>query len=213
MSTDLEYLRQHYGALSDGALLAIDRGELVEAAQRCYDDELAGRKLNARRRPVRNDAEFEESTDAPGEAVGTPRSDEKPDWYEDAAAAFSRVDRPGRPPADDLVDAGDVLEAAGIPCYLELTEIDEEKEVHAAQTNLWRLLVPGNLNLWATSVLDRDIFNADFEREWKTHLEMLPDDDLLAMNPQKTFCGLFDRVERVVRAYNEELERRRTGSG
>jgi hypothetical protein len=29
------------------------------------------------------------------------------------------------------------------------------------------------------------------------------------MNPQIAFCGLFDRIERVNRIYNEEIARRR----
>jgi hypothetical protein len=69
-------------------------------------------------------------------------------------------------------------------------------------------MVPGHLNLFATSVLERDMFNAEFEAAWKTHLETLPDSELRTMNPQIAFCGLFDRVERVTRAYDEEIRRR-----
>jgi hypothetical protein len=69
-------------------------------------------------------------------------------------------------------------------------------------------MVPGDLNLRATSVLERDIFNTDFEAEWKTHLEMLSDEDVRAMDPREVFCGLFDRVERVTRSYEEEIARR-----
>jgi hypothetical protein len=57
--------------------------------------------------------------------------------------------------------------------------------------------------------LERDIFNADFEAEWKTHLETLSDEELRAMTPQSAFCGLFDRVERVTKAYDEEIASRR----
>ena len=32
--------------------------------------------------------------------------------------------------------------------------------------------------------------------------------DLRAMNPEVVFCGLFDRVERVIRVYDEEIARR-----
>ena len=31
----------------------------------------------------------------------------------------------------------------------------------------------------------------------------------LGMHPQIVFCGLFDRVERVTKAYEEEVARRR----
>jgi hypothetical protein len=56
--------------------------------------------------------------------------------------------------------------------------------------------------------LDSDIFNAEFEAGWRTHLEVLSDQEVRAMNPQVVFCGLFDRMERVTRAYSEELSRR-----
>jgi hypothetical protein len=38
---------------------------------------------------------------------------------------------------------------------------------------------------------------------------MLSDSDLRLMEPEFAFCGLYDRIERVNRAYDEELERRR----
>src|SRR5579863_7797579 len=152
MPVDPEYLRQHYASLSDQALLAIDRGELVDAARECYDDELGRRKMPSRR---------------PG--VGGERVEDEPEWLEDAAEVYSRTDLPGQAPPSDLADTRDALEAAGIPCYLALSEIpEEEKSASPKPTHVWRLLVPGELNLRATSILDRDIFNADFESEWKT---------------------------------------------
>ena len=72
----------------------------------------------------------------------------------------------------------------------------------------WRVLVPGKLIHRATSVIDRDIFNAEFEAQWKAHLEMLSDEELHVMEPQYAFCGLYDRLERINRAYDEELQRR-----
>jgi hypothetical protein len=94
-------------------------------------------------------------------------------------------------------------------------DVGEEKPAESAVTepmHEWRLRVPGNLNFQATSILERDIFNADFEAEWKAHLEMLSDQEVRAMSPQVVFCGLFDRVERVIRVWNEELQRRRLTS-
>ena len=44
MPLDPEYLRHHYASLSDEALLELDRSELVETAQKCYDEELIRRK-------------------------------------------------------------------------------------------------------------------------------------------------------------------------
>ncbi len=187
MSIDPEYLREQYASLSDDALMAIDRADLIEAAQRCYDDEVARRHTA---RPLPGDGD-------------------KPDWLEDASEVFSRVDRPGALPADDIAAAQEALEAEGIPCYLDLAELPQAEESPDAPTHIWRVMVPGNLNLRATSVLDRDLFNADFEAQWKTHLETLSDDEVLEMKPEVVFCGLFDRIERVTRAYDAEIARRK----
>ena len=70
-------------------------------------------------------------------------------------------------------------------------------------------MVPGNFNLQATSTLERDLFNQEFETGWKTYLEVLSDEELLAVSPETVLCGLYDRIERVTRAYEEEVARRR----
>ncbi len=75
-------------------------------------------------------------------------------------------------------------------------------------THEWRLLVPGELNLRATSILERDIFNQEFEDGWKAHLRSLSDGQLKTMDPRAVLCGLFDRVERATKAYDEEIARR-----
>ena len=38
--------------------------------------------------------------------------------------------------------------------------------------------------------------------------ELELDQDLRVMEPQYAFCGLYDRIERINRAYDEELKRR-----
>jgi hypothetical protein len=206
MPVDPEYLRQHYASLSDEALREINREELVKTAQQCYDYELGQREPASGRSVPRADGHHaDENAEVDHEAPGT---GDKPDWLEDAAEVYSRVDSPGTGPTADVVDARDALEAAGISCYLDLFEIAEEKSVSERPTHRWRLMVPGNLNLHAASVLERDIFNAEFEAEWKTHLETLSDDELRTMTPQSAFCGLFDRIERVTKAYDEEIARR-----
>ena len=194
MSIDSEYLRRHYASLSDEALLDIGRAELVETAQKCYDDELQRRNLPSHREG----------------AEPSPELEDKPEWFDDASEVFSQLDNAGLAP--EAVNARDALEAAGIPCYLELSDPPEEEPPPQKPLHLWRLLVPGNFNQRATSILERDIFNADFEAEWKAHLEMLSDEELSAMDPKVAFCGLFDRVERVNRAFDEEMARRRATS-
>jgi hypothetical protein len=215
MAADSQYLREHYASLSDDALLAIKRADLVETAQKCYDDEIGRRNLASRRGGRRETAR--PSIPVPEESAGEiveieeelePAGDE-PDWLDDAAEVLSRTDSPGAVPADDMANAQEVLEAAGIPCYLDLYEIPEDTNPSQPPTHIWRLRVPGNLNLRATSILERDIFNHEFEEQWKTHLETLTDEELRGMKPEVAFCGLFDRVERVTTAYAEEIRRRR----
>jgi hypothetical protein len=192
MSIDPKYLREQYASLSDDALMAIDRAELVEAARRCYDEEVAHRRENAA-------LDNESLSDG-----------EKPDWLNDASEVFSRVDLRGTVIAPDIAAARDALEAEGIPCHLDLAELPQDEEPrNPPPTHIWRVLVPGNFNLRAASVLDRDIFNAEFEENWRVNLEMLSDDEVLEMNPEVVFCGLFDRVERVTRAYEAEIARRK----
>jgi PhnB protein len=45
MKVTAEDFRHQYAGLSDDALLDVDRGELVQLARQCYDEELARRKL------------------------------------------------------------------------------------------------------------------------------------------------------------------------
>jgi hypothetical protein len=210
MPADPQYLRQHYASLSDQALLAINRNDLVETAQKCYDDEVGRRKLAARtgRAPdaAHESVETEEELSPAPEA---PDLDDEPDWLEDAAEVLSRAAQAGSVPADAMMDAQNVLEDAGVPCFLDLSEIPKTDLASPRPTHLWRLMVPFNLNLHAASVLDRDIFNEDFEAAWKANLETLSDEELRGMKPEVAFCGLFDRVERVTRAYAEELARRK----
>ena len=208
MPVDPEYLSRHYATLSDEALLAIDRAALVEAAQIYLDAELHRRGLAPRRSAERFDEP--DSIARPQDFVyGVPPPEDRPNWLDEAAEAYSVVDSVLTTTAHEISNARQILETAGIPCYLELLETPEKERVITYSKRRWRLLVPGNLGLRAGSVLDRDIFNAEFEAGWKAHLQTLSDEELLAMAPRVVFCGLFDRVERVTRAYDEEIARRR----
>ena len=211
MKIDPVYLQRHYASLSDDALLAVDREDLVEAARQIYDAEIADRGLDAANLldemsdSTGDDPEFESTHSdlAPAE------DGDAPEWLDEAAEVWSCVVHPGRGPAPEAADARAVLLEAGIPCHLELQEILPEETANREVRHHWRLMVPGNLNLRATSELDREIFNEDFETEWKAHLEVFSDTELRTMHPHVAFGGLFDKVERITRAYNEELARRR----
>src|ERR1700682_2068933 len=100
MPVDPKYLRQHYGSLSDQALLALDRADLVAAAQNCYDDEIRRRGLASPRSIGRADATpvapkppapaHEKAVAENATVHRQPSGDErKPDWLEDAAEVYS----------------------------------------------------------------------------------------------------------------------------
>jgi hypothetical protein len=194
MPVDIEYLRRHYSSLSDQALLGIDCTELVEEARSVLDEEV-------RRRDIREPRLVEEAAPAPAD---------ESDWRDSAGEVLSRVDHAGTYPAQLIEDGRQVLEAARIPCCVQEELIPEDRSV-TAETKVWRLVVPGHLLQHASSVLDRDLFNQDFEGTWRAHLSMLSDAELRVMTPEVAFCGLFDRVARVKRAYDEEVERRGLG--
>lgn len=194
MHVDPELLRHQYASLSNAALLDIDRSDLIAEAQQCYDEEITRRRLKR----SNSEAELERHAHSCHEA--------KPAWFDESAEVYSvnsRVDLYGGKNVDA---AREVLEAAGIPCYLEFCE-DPPSEDGAPPEHYWRLLVPGMLNIRATSVLDRDLFNDEFEALWKTQMEMLSNEELIEAEPKEVFCGLFDRIDRVVRAHKDELSR------
>jgi hypothetical protein len=193
MQLDTEFLRRHYASMPDDELLALDRADLVEAAQRIFDEEVRSR----------------ERSPSPGPSTPPPSPDEEidcGDWLEDAAEAYTAYARSAAAPPPEAVDALAILQAAGIPCQLELSGDAGEQEPRQYQ---WRVLVPGKLIYRAAGVLERDHGNAEFESGWRTLLESLSDLDLGAMEPHYAFCGLYDRIERINRVYDEELKRRR----
>jgi hypothetical protein len=201
MPVDPEYLRRHYASLSDEALLEINRDELVDTARSCLEAELERRQLY----PA---AEFMGDVEPEEYEEEIPLDEDQPEWLEEGAEVFSAAVRPGMTSAPQAHHAREALRAAGIPCHLEIYEEEAEEPAPQQTIRRWRVLVPGKLNLFATGVLQRDIFNEDFEAGWRTHLEVLSDEEVRELDPQLVFCGLFDQIERVTRAYNDELIRR-----
>lgn len=200
MKVDLDALRRHYQSLSDDELLAIDREELVEAAQRCYDDELADRGLTSPEElsaEEYGEADFETGEDA--------------DWLQDAACACSFVSQPGGSAATDAGNARAALQEAGIPCQVSAIEVAAATGDQPAQHE-YRVMVPGALNLIATSILDKEVFNPQLEADWRTHFQELSDQELRALHPDVICAGLVDRIARLKRAYSDELARRAKGS-
>lgn len=188
MAFDTEQLRRQYAELTDDALLEMDRGELVDAARRCYDDELAQRGLRrARRETAASDTEHEEVE------VGEP-----PEWLPDAMTAMSAVGG-----EVSITDAKRVLDRAGISSFV----VDREPE-KPGDPGSNDLMVPPGQHLLALSVLDRDFFNPQTEADWKNHFEALNDQELLEIDADLLVAGMKDRIERLVRAYEDELLKR-----
>jgi hypothetical protein len=66
MAVNVNELREHFGLLSDRALLATRREDLVEAAQNIFDEEVKKRGLTPGQ-PIEEEAEGEAQQDAAGE--------------------------------------------------------------------------------------------------------------------------------------------------
>jgi hypothetical protein len=207
MKIDIADLRRNYASLPDGELLQINPDDLTDLAHQCYTAEMEKRGLSAETAEAGEEAGGDDDGVEP---IGFD-AEAEPDWLEDAAEVYSVVVRRGSASAQDSEAAREALLKEGIPCHLDVVDRSEESESDSEPVagHRIRVLVPGRLNLRAASVLDRDLFNADFEKEWRTHLESFSDEELREMRPQVVFCGLFDQVARVTRAYEEEVKRRK----
>src|SRR6476619_6257257 len=106
MQLDPEYLRQHYASLSDEALLAVNRAELVEMAQATFDDEVNRRELAPRKRTGRVRGPDLPEGDVELDAEPADAAD-KPGWLGDAAEIYTVDVRAGSVPAQDAENARD----------------------------------------------------------------------------------------------------------
>ena len=198
MQIDLECLRRHYSSLSDEELLALNRHDLIEVAQKCWDEEVERRGLDEL---MESDAA---SGDEAGEAETSFEGDLDPDWLQNAVCACSFVGDPGASQASDAVK---VLDDAGIPSEVTTVEVSSALGRHPAEYE-YRVMVPAALNLKASSILDKEIFNPQLEADWRLHFQSLTDSELGALNPNVICIGLADRIARLKRAYNDEVTRR-----
>jgi hypothetical protein len=196
MQVTPDELRRYYASVSDEMLLEIDPASLTDAARRCYESEFAKRGLSPDAGPLPAEEYLEDSFEV------------EPDWMEYAACPCSFTAVPGSNHAHDAERAREVLRAAGIPCHLSVVSPDPPAEA-AQRFDEYRALVPASLNLKAISVLDKEIFNADLEADWRAHFAELSQEELRALNPEIICAGLRDRVERLTRAYTDEITRRR----
>ena len=193
MQIDPQELRRHYASLSDESLLELNREELTEAAQEAYDSECSQRGLGE---------------DGSDDGTGPATRVEDPDWLADAVCACEfAAGRPDDQAAPEAENARIVLETAGIPCHLAAHKIEPETAGEKPQYE-YRLMVPGNLSMPAASVLDREIFNAEVEAEWKMYFDSLSDEELRDVDSDDLLGGLRDRLDRATRAYHEALAAR-----
>jgi hypothetical protein len=208
-------LRRHYASLSDAELLNLDRSELAEMAQGIYDEEISRRSLNNPREERSYDGDPSNDIE---DAAGNPDPDSggdapPPDWLEDAAcpwAVLMHAHAMGR--LDDYASQAakvrTVLRAAGIPSHVVVKHPDPEPPP-VQRPSEYCVMVPGDLGMQATSVIEREIINPQQEEEWRNHLQTLSDEQLRALKPE-VFCGaLLDRAERLKRAYFDEIASRK----
>ena len=215
MRIDPEDLRRHYESLSDEGLLDIDRDQLVEVAQGIYDQEIARRGLDGLAEPDEEayDSgapvdELDEAGDAAVE-LGPEEGDDGPPpaWLEDAGCLWSAYIRPGYDYAGAGAEIQAALRAARIPSRLVVKP--PEPEPVSPPHGLCCVMVPGERNDRAYSVIQRKIFNPQAEADWRTHLAALSDEELRRLKPDD-FCGaLLDKAERLKRAYLDEIARRK----
>ncbi len=197
-----EELGKHYASLSDGELENIDPAELTEGARRIYELEMKKRSLTPSFAPEQEEEHEtydQEDVEAFTEEIA---AQEEPDWLDSAACvcSFREFARTSL--------ARDALVASGVPCHLSTIEPLPGDPESPAFTE-FQVMVPSALNLKAISVLDEKIFNEDFETSWRAHLAELSDDELRALPADVICAGVRDRLERMERAYGEELQRRR----
>jgi hypothetical protein len=196
MRIDPEDIRRRYAIMSDEELLSLNAEELSDIARPIYEREVAGRGLDGDPAPVEEEASAVQEEAEPA-----------PDWAEDAAVICTIAVDPSTNEATGTGPAVEALEAAGIPCHLHLMEDQPATRERPARRS-FLLMVPGPLALPASSILDRDVLNAEHENEWRGHLAALSDDELKALDPDLICAGLLDRVHRLRTAYAEELASR-----
>ena len=194
MEIDPEAMRAHYASLSDEALIQVNRDDLTDVGRHFYDVEMASRKLAAQAsEPMPIETNLADAGTAP-------------DWKGDAVLVFEEQIRPGRDgAADRAASAMEALKRAGIPCDMTREHVEPDPII---PYDAYRITVPSHAWMLANNILDRDVFNADFEDKWRAHFPELSDSELLGLDVDNLFADTIRRAEGVKRAYGEELRRR-----
>jgi hypothetical protein len=145
MHGNTQEFKQKFHDLPDDALLAVDRGELIESARQCYDEELASRSL----------------TPPQPEPAPAP---EPVDELVSAGTFMLKRD-------SDL--AKSILESAEIPCFQPDEHMSDIAPYLIASFGLGRILVPASYAEQARELLAPMVADANkaivrdwFERIW-----------------------------------------------
>ena len=151
MKVDADDFRRVYESLNDEALLAVNRDELVEVAQQCYDVEVAKRGLTA----------------SPDAAAG-------PALASAEAASEELVEVATFTDADDARLARDLLASAEIPSYLAT---DAKLPGNMSVPGGFRLSVSPSLLEQAREILDSRISDEELAAQAEAAGEMEPVED------------------------------------
>ncbi|MBN1566300.1 MAG: hypothetical protein JXA73_00520 [Acidobacteria bacterium] len=220
MQIDRRKLGKHVASLSDEELLNTKWEDLTDVAQRIYDLEIAHRGLDRASTTRRietteasldaGDYQTEASFGADDYQDDGETSD--PDWHQSGVVVCGIMDQPGEDAADRISKAQMALQAAGIPSHLSVKR--ESREAHALSAyprdhyDVMEILVPVRYAMHAHGIMDRDVFNDEFETHWRDHLGLLSSEDLLALDPEIFCIGLLDKIARMKRVYAEEMAKR-----
>jgi hypothetical protein len=205
MHFDRGELRQHFALLNDEELLDLKREDLTKEAQGIYDREIAHRGLDNASAAEREIEKVEASFDKRDYGGDDETAD--PDWHRDGALVCAFVDTPGSHSAEMTVKAQSSLQAAGIPSHLRVRQEIDSSGVRDPYDTM-EVLAPVRCAMHAASILDRDLFNDEFETYWRDHLGMLSNEDLLMLDPDIFCAGLLDKLSRMKRVYAQELTKR-----
>jgi hypothetical protein len=205
MQVDRGELGEHFASLSDEELLDLKRDDLTEEAQGIYDLEISSRRLkkaSATKRMIENtEASFYKRD------YGGDNETVDPDWHHDGTVVCAIVDTPGSHSEESVSKAQTSLQAVGIPSHLRARRELDASGIRDPYDTM-EVLVPVRCAMHAASILDRDVFNDEFETYWRDHLSMLSNEDLLMLDPDIFCAGLIDKLSRMKRVYAQELTKR-----
>ncbi len=204
MRIDRRKLGRHYASLTDEELLSINREDLTETAQVIYGEEIARRGLE--KKLAEEEASETKIQHLRGINDLLDSGHTEPEWLENAVCACSFVISPGKNSEEKASLAQTTLQKAGIPGHL--TMVHETYDNGDLEQDIIKLMVPIAQAFNASSILERDLFNAEYEPEWRSQLGVLSDEDLLALDPNIFCAGILDIITRMNRAYAEEMAKR-----